>query len=312
MRYVPHLIPPEHVVMPDYFQAHAQQTPPRSLSRTATVLGWIFGLLFLLVGLVQIAHPILWCLWSIAGLMLLPTIHFELERALAFKFTSGIKGAAIGLAFLFILPLQGHYAEIDQAAIDQANQKKAEALKFAEAASAAEKRDADSLAKYMSLASQLSKTKRFEEAIDTLAWAARFASTREAEKSLSKRRTNITWRQANHLMDKGKYSAALPILDSLSRKYPRDTSILLSHGTALAKLGYRQAASQTLQTAIELGSKRAARPYDRVNPIRRTIVGYTTRCCDGSSSSAKGRGACSHHGGVCNWNEPIYNESREF
>ena len=32
---------------------------------------------------------------------------------------------------------------------------------------------------------------------------------------------------------------------------------------------------------------------------------YTTRvgaiCCDGTRSSATGRGACSHHGGVCEW-----------
>lgn len=40
----------------------------------------------------------------------------------------------------------------------------------------------------------------------------------------------------------------------------------------------------------------------------RVITGYCTLCNDGqySPSNAKGRGACSHHGGVANWNAPVY------
>lgn len=38
------------------------------------------------------------------------------------------------------------------------------------------------------------------------------------------------------------------------------------------------------------------------------IVGYCTLCRDGtrSSSCSTGRGTCSHHGGVAEWNAPIY------
>ena len=38
------------------------------------------------------------------------------------------------------------------------------------------------------------------------------------------------------------------------------------------------------------------------------IVGYCTKCNDGtySPSCATGRGACSHHGGVAQWNAPVY------
>lgn len=40
----------------------------------------------------------------------------------------------------------------------------------------------------------------------------------------------------------------------------------------------------------------------------KVIVEYRTLCNDGeySPSNAKGRGACSHHGGVANWNAPVY------
>ena len=38
------------------------------------------------------------------------------------------------------------------------------------------------------------------------------------------------------------------------------------------------------------------------------ITGYCTLCSDGtySPSCATGRGACSHHGGVAQWNSPVY------
>lgn len=45
-----------------------------------------------------------------------------------------------------------------------------------------------------------------------------------------------------------------------------------------------------------------------VTTYTKEIVGYCTLCNDGtrSPSCATGRGACSHHGGVAEWNAPIY------
>lgn len=42
----------------------------------------------------------------------------------------------------------------------------------------------------------------------------------------------------------------------------------------------------------------------------REITGYCTLCRDGtySPSCATGRGACSHHGGVGEWNAPVYSD----
>lgn len=41
---------------------------------------------------------------------------------------------------------------------------------------------------------------------------------------------------------------------------------------------------------------------------KKETTGYCTLCSDGtySPSCATGRGACSHHGGVAQWNAPIY------
>jgi hypothetical protein len=47
-----------------------------------------------------------------------------------------------------------------------------------------------------------------------------------------------------------------------------------------------------------------------VTKYKEEIVGYCTLCNDGtySPTCATGRGACSHHGGVAQWNAPVYDQ----
>ncbi|HRN96832.1 MAG TPA: hypothetical protein PLZ58_00050 [Candidatus Saccharibacteria bacterium] len=47
---------------------------------------------------------------------------------------------------------------------------------------------------------------------------------------------------------------------------------------------------------------------ETVTTYEKEVVGYCTLCNDGtySPSCATGRGACSHHGGVAQWNAPRY------
>lgn len=49
---------------------------------------------------------------------------------------------------------------------------------------------------------------------------------------------------------------------------------------------------------------------ETITTYTKEIVGYCTLCNDGtrSPSCATGRGACSHHGGVAEWNAPIYKD----
>ncbi|MDB5176605.1 MAG: hypothetical protein JWN75_273 [Candidatus Saccharibacteria bacterium] len=46
---------------------------------------------------------------------------------------------------------------------------------------------------------------------------------------------------------------------------------------------------------------------ETVTSYKQVVTGYCTLCDDGtySPSCATGRGACSHHGGVAQWNAPI-------
>lgn len=45
---------------------------------------------------------------------------------------------------------------------------------------------------------------------------------------------------------------------------------------------------------------------------KNVIVGYCTKCKDGtrSPSCSTGKGTCSHHGGVLQWNAPVYERKK--
>ena len=50
--------------------------------------------------------------------------------------------------------------------------------------------------------------------------------------------------------------------------------------------------------------------FETITTYEREITSYCTLCNDGtySSTCATGRSACSHHGGVKEWNAPVYSE----
>jgi uncharacterized protein YxeA len=53
---------------------------------------------------------------------------------------------------------------------------------------------------------------------------------------------------------------------------------------------------------------------ETVKTYKKVVTGYCTLCNDGtySPSCATGRGACSHHGGVAEWNAAKYSTTPEY
>ena len=53
---------------------------------------------------------------------------------------------------------------------------------------------------------------------------------------------------------------------------------------------------------------------ETITTYKKVIVGYCTLCNDGtySPSCSTGRGTCSHHGGVAQWNAPIYRDEPQY
>lgn len=115
------------------------------------------------------------------------------------------------------------------------------------------------------------------------------------------------------LKESRKYQDAIDELDNLNRKTSQYKSeVHLIKGQCFLKLNKKEYAVVEIYEASELGNEDARKLYEVVNPIIKEITGYRRRCCDGTTSYASGKGACSHHGGVCKWNEPIYQERRKY
>lgn len=110
-----------------------------------------------------------------------------------------------------------------------------------------------------------------------------------------------------------RYREAIDVLDELSVKTNQyESDVHLIKGQCFLKLKKKEEAIVEIYKASELGNANAQKLYEKVNPIIKEIIGYRTRCCDGTTSYSTGRGTCSHHGGVCKWNEPIYRERRKY
>lgn len=116
------------------------------------------------------------------------------------------------------------------------------------------------------------------------------------------------------LQKRRKYKDALVLFEDIETKVDayRKSDVLLEKGKCLLKLRKKEKAAIELYKSVQLNNPEALKLYEKANPYRRKISHYVTRCCDGTTSSATGRGACSHHGGVCNWNEPIYIKERKY
>ncbi|KOY85065.1 hypothetical protein AD998_01890 [bacterium 336/3] len=99
---------------------------------------------------------------------------------------------------------------------------------------------------------------------------------------------------------------------SEARKITNNDSIIIALAKAYYNNGQKPESLSEIKFLKQQGNKEASQLWDLYNPELTRVTGYITRCCDGSTSMATGRGACSHHGGVCNWNEPIYVKYREF
>ncbi|QHI37089.1 hypothetical protein IMCC3317_24670 [Kordia antarctica] len=109
----------------------------------------------------------------------------------------------------------------------------------------------------------------------------------------------------------GKFSNKLGILYSQMQKNknalaefkkaveiePNNDQFLYNLGISYLNIGSKRRAKPYLKKAAELGNSDACREYRELSA--KTHYYQRTKCCDGTTSSASGRGACSHHRGVC-------------
>jgi tetratricopeptide (TPR) repeat protein len=301
--YVPDLIPKEHRVLTDYFKRHAN-TPSTRSGKIWQTVSMVVAIIFFLAAIANVFnHFWLGLLLGLLGFIFLPNGQRWIEKKLQFQLSPKIKtgfSAALLIASGFA---SSHYAAVDK---EIAYQKKLEAERKEQArieTERVEKARVDSLNFYLEKADKLSGKKQFKQAIDVYGLALNFAG---------KEKTDILSKKANCLVSSGKYEAAITEITSLLNAGQRNSELYLQRAICYTKGGKIENAVGDLQSSINMGNADAEKMHNKINPIRKRVVGYVTRCCDGSTSSARGRGACSHHGGVCNWNDPIYQEYRKY
>lgn len=119
-------------------------------------------------------------------------------------------------------------------------------------------------------------------------------------------------KQAELFVKDHSYDLAINNYSSLLDRSIDRSENLYNRAVCFQKQEKIQLAVNDLKEAIELGNVKAEKLHDEINPERKRVAYYVTRCWDGSTSNATGRGACSHHGGVKNWNEPVYETYRKY
>lgn len=312
MRYVSGLIPEYLKVLPDYFKEKEYiKTKKRG---GVTALNYIGAIFFFLLALSFIDHFILTIFYGIIGFFILPRGHAFLEKKGRFKYTRKIKALSVALLFIISLPVAGAYlsADAEEARLAKLEEQRIEKQRKEDQRLKQIRKDSfDHLINTVGI---LEKENKLTEAESVLKNAQLLASTASEVSIVNNGKEELSVLKANELFKKRKYREALQLYTELARNRPHDEEILYNKAICHKSLREIQYAVNSLKSAMSLGSSKAEKLHEKINPIRKRIVGYRTLCCDGSfsPSNAKGRGACSHHGGVCNWNYPIYQEYRKY
>lgn len=310
MRYIPNLIPVKSRVLEGYFRV--APSPAKKKNVIQEIFSWLFGIMFMLNALVYITHPILSIVLAVLGFLLLPPGHKWIEKKLQFKLTARIKTIAAAVLLILAIPLTNHYIGIDKAKEEklQLFAKAEETKKKAEAR--VEQQRKDSLEFHVETGRTAIQKGQLAKAISELDHAARFAASEGDRGLLEKEKISIATLKSGELIKAGKYKMAMGELDALLANNPGNSDLLYYRAMCYSKTGRTAEAVQDCKKAMEIGSEEASKLHEKINPIRKRVAYYVTRCCDGSTSSATGRGACSHHGGVCDWNDPVYEEYRKY
>ncbi|WP_264537942.1 tetratricopeptide repeat protein [Flavobacterium sp. N1736] len=310
MRYIPNLIPEKSKVLPHYFIENI--ILKKKSNPFLFFLKWFIGILFLLFALLYLKHPIISLIFGFIGFIILPFGHNWLEKKFRFSLTTKIKSVFVCVVLLFFLPLLGHYNSVDKKEayllklkLEKEGKERAEFERF-------EKIRNDSLTYYITASSQFADKHQTDKALKELKIAGLFSKLPADADRITLEENKISAIKTFDLVKAGKYKLAIPQLDTLISKEGNNPNLFYNRAFCFSKTGKIKEAVDDCLQAMQLGDKKADKLYNSINPIKKRVAYYVTRCCDGSTSGSSGRGTCSHHGGVCNWREPVYEEYRKY
>ena len=310
MKYVPNLIPEKSQVLKHYFKGNTKET--KKTKSSMKILRWIGGVFFFLFALLYLKHPLLTILFGFLGFMILPFGHNWLENKFRFILTTKIKSVFAFIILMFSFPLLAHYSDVDKKEAHLLKIKLENEEKVKAELERKEKIRNDSLTYYINTSSKLADKHKTDEAAKQLKIATLFSKLPADNERIVIEENNISAIKIFDLVKAEKYKLAIPQLDVLILKQDDNANLYYNRALCFSKTGKIKEAVDDCMQAIKFGDKKADKLYNKINPIKKRIVGYITRCCDGSTSGSTGRGTCSHHGGVCDWSEPVYEEYRKY
>ena len=306
MRYLKNLIPTEHKVLPDYFQA--LQLKREKGKQKFSKLHTMISIAFFIAAIGCIERFLIATLLAVIGWLFTRKGKNWFENKTEFLLTNKIRWSFSAFLMLLTLPLLAYYNYSDaekahkhELALQKQEKLTADSLK-------AEVIRKDSLHFYF----QKLNKENPNEAFAMLNDVQKIVIAPHEIDTFNIIKKTVSRKFAKSLVNKGQRKAALELYNGLLDENPKDGDLLYDRANYFIKEGNIKAAVADLTTSIDVGNVLASELYNKVNPLRKKIAYYVTRCCDGTTSNATGRGACSWHGGVCNWNEPVYEHYRKY
>jgi len=273
---------------------------------------WMLGIFFLLATISVVTYPLLFLLFGFISFIIIPPGHKFLERKFRVRLNRKIKTAIVILLLVAAIPLTNYYTEIDKLKGQSPMEEKSAIKGTTNSDNKHEQQRKDSLEFHLKRSDELLQKHKINDSEEQLKLAGSFANTKEERKQLQAKQIESEIIRIKDLMKARQYATALPVINAILINDPENSILLLNKAICYSKTGDTQKAVENLKPLLESGNKDAKKLNDKINPIRKKIIGYETLCNDGTTSEARGRGACSHHGGVQDWNHPVYEESRKY
>lgn len=157
-----------------------------------------------------------------------------------------------------------------------------------------------------------SKSASPAESLLDLKVALKFAVLDHEKSALDSQVRASTFRLSSQMIRTGQYRQGLATVQQYLSDHAVTPELWYSRAQCYVRLDSVKLAVDDLDSARNRGYHPAAKLYEVVNPLRRHIAYRITLCNDGSTSGATGRGVCSWHGGVAEWNHPVYETSRKY
>ncbi|WP_176464456.1 tetratricopeptide repeat protein [Flectobacillus sp. BAB-3569] len=310
MRYLPNIIPEKSKVLPDYFKGSNYKRSKKNIFNN--IIYWTLGVIFFIGSMIYIYHPLLSFIFAFIGVVLIPSGHDFLEKVLRFRLTTKIKSILSIVLFVSSLPLSRHYANLDKKLEYEEKLANDIAVKKQAILFRKEQQRKDSLFYFINLSNRFVEKNNLEKADQQLEKVMKFASSASDSEQINTLKKDIIYLKTYDLVRVGKFQTAILNLNSLLDSDPENPKLIYNLAICYVKTGRIQEAVEDLAPLVKSGDSKANKLYNKINPPKKRVSYYITRCWDGTSSNATGRGACSHHGGVKNWNEPVYEEYRKY